>query len=73
MVKSYKDLKVWEKGMELVIESYRVSKLLPKSELFGLIAQIQRRPSRFLPILLKDMAGNTWAITYVTYQLPGVL
>jgi len=42
MVKSYKDLKVWEKGMELVIESYRISKLLPKSELFGLIAQMQR-------------------------------
>ena len=28
--------------MDLVVESYRVSKLLPKSELFGLIAQIQR-------------------------------
>jgi four helix bundle protein len=28
--------------MELVIESYRVSKLLPKSEMFGLISQIQR-------------------------------
>ena len=42
MLKSYRDLKVWEKAMDLVIESYRVSRLLPKSELFGLIAQTQR-------------------------------
>jgi len=42
MVKSYRDLKVWEKAMDLVVESYRVTKLLPKRERFGLIAQIQR-------------------------------
>jgi four helix bundle protein len=42
MVKSYRDLKVWEKSMDLVVESYRVSKLLPKTEMFGLISQIQR-------------------------------
>jgi four helix bundle protein len=42
MVRSYQDLKVWEKAMDLVIESYRVSRLLPKTEIFGLTAQIQR-------------------------------
>jgi four helix bundle protein len=42
MVKSYSDLKVWEKAMDLVIESYRVSRLLPKPEMFGLTTQIQR-------------------------------
>ena len=42
MVKSYRDLKVWEKSMDLVVESYRVSRLLPKTEMFGLISQIQR-------------------------------
>jgi four helix bundle protein len=42
MVKSYRDLKVWEKAMDLVVESYRLTKLLPKSEIFGLTAQIQR-------------------------------
>jgi four helix bundle protein len=42
MVKSYQDLKVWQKAMDLVFESYRISKLLPKTELFGLTAQIQR-------------------------------
>jgi four helix bundle protein len=42
MVKSYRDLKVWEKAMDLVIESYRVSRLLPKNEMYGLTSQIQR-------------------------------
>jgi four helix bundle protein len=42
MVKSYKDLKVWEKAMDLVVESYRLSNLLPKAEMFGLTAQIRR-------------------------------
>jgi len=33
---------VWEKAMDLVVESYRLSNLLPKSEMFGLTAQIRR-------------------------------
>jgi four helix bundle protein len=42
MVKSYRDLRVWGKSTDLVAESYRVSRLLPKTEMFGLISQIQR-------------------------------
>ncbi len=42
MIKGYRDLKVWQKAMELVVESYRLTKLLPRSELFGLVSQIQR-------------------------------
>ncbi|MGH9772863.1 MAG: four helix bundle protein [Candidatus Acidiferrales bacterium] len=41
-VQSYRDLTVWQKAMELVTESYRLAKLLPKNESFGLISQIQR-------------------------------
>ena len=41
-VRSYRDLRVWQKAMVLVVESYRVAKLLPKSETYGLIGQIQR-------------------------------
>ena len=41
-VRSYRDLQVWQKAMALVVESYRVAKLLPKSETYGLIGQIQR-------------------------------
>ena len=40
--RSYRDLRVWQKAMALVVESYRVAKLLPKGETYGLIGQIQR-------------------------------
>ena len=40
--KSYRDLQVWRKAMALVVESYSVARLLPKSENYGLIGQIQR-------------------------------
>jgi len=41
-VKSYRDLKVWQKAMDLVVECYRLARLLPKSETYGLSSQIQR-------------------------------
>ena len=41
-VSSYRDLKVWQKAMDLVVESYRLSKRLPTTELYGLASQIQR-------------------------------
>jgi S23 ribosomal protein. len=41
-LKSYKELKVWQKSMDLVEEIYKISKNLPKSEIFGLCSQMQR-------------------------------
>ena len=40
--KSYRDLKVWQKAMDLVVECYQVSKQFPKIERFGLGSQLQR-------------------------------
>jgi four helix bundle protein len=39
---SYKDLVVWQKAMDLVIEIYRLSEQFPKTELYGLSAQMRR-------------------------------
>ena len=41
-INSYRDLKVWEAGMDLVAECYGVSRELPRTELYGLTSQIQR-------------------------------
>ncbi|MDQ3997182.1 MAG: four helix bundle protein, partial [Gemmatimonadota bacterium] len=38
----FRDLRVWQVGMDLVIESYRLGDLLPARERFGLVAQIRR-------------------------------
>lgn len=39
---NYRDLLVWQKAMDVVVESYRLAKLLPKSEAYGLASQMQR-------------------------------
>ena len=40
-VMSYRDLKVWEKAMGLVVQSYRLTKLFPRHEAYGLASQTQ--------------------------------
>lgn len=38
----FKELKVWQKAIELVTETYLLTKGFPKDELFGLVSQIRR-------------------------------
>ena len=38
----YKELKVWQKAMELVTDIYRTTSKFPDKERFGLISQINR-------------------------------
>ena len=42
VVKSYKDLRVWREAMDLVINVYRLAKVMPKEERYGLTSQMQR-------------------------------
>lgn len=42
MLKSYKDLVVWQKSIELVKELYITTAKLPKEEIYGLSAQMRR-------------------------------
>jgi len=39
---SYKDLIVWQKSIDLVVEIYRLTDLFPKSEIYGLTNQMRR-------------------------------
>ncbi|MBI4032142.1 four helix bundle protein [Candidatus Berkelbacteria bacterium] len=41
-MKSYRDLVVWQKGMELVERVYAVTDSFPRAEQFGLINQMRR-------------------------------
>ncbi|MDP3763908.1 MAG: four helix bundle protein [bacterium] len=38
----FQDLDAWKEGHKLVIEVYRISKLFPKEETFGLTSQLRR-------------------------------
>jgi four helix bundle protein len=39
---SFKDLKVWQRGVDLTLEVYKLCKQMPKEEKFGLCSQMQR-------------------------------
>ena len=39
---NHKDLEVWKKSMELVIDIYKITQKFPDTEKFGLINQIRR-------------------------------
>ena len=41
-LQSYRDLQVWQKAMDLVVECYRAAEHFPKAEAYGLVAQLQR-------------------------------
>jgi four helix bundle protein len=42
MVKSFRDLEVWKKSHQLVLEIYRITNTFPKDERFGIISQLRR-------------------------------
>jgi len=41
-VRSYRDLEVWQKAMDLVVECYKITEQFPKDEIYGLIIQLRR-------------------------------
>jgi four helix bundle protein len=41
-IRNYRDLIVWQKGIELAKEIYRVTRTFPASERFGLTSQLER-------------------------------
>ncbi|MFN2398298.1 MAG: four helix bundle protein [Gemmatimonadaceae bacterium] len=41
-LRNYRDLRVWQAAMDLVIEVYSLARQLPRSEVYGLASQLQR-------------------------------
>ena len=41
-IKSFKDLRIWQKGIEIVSDIYISTKNFPKEELFSLTSQLRR-------------------------------
>lgn len=56
-IKSYKELIVWQKAMELGREIFRLTAKFPKSELYGLVSQI-RRASVAIPSNIAEGYGR---------------
>lgn len=41
-MKNYRELTMWKSGIEIVKETYQLSKLLPESEKFNITSQMNR-------------------------------
>ncbi len=41
-VRSFRDLRVWQRGMDLVLQVYDLTKRFPREELYALVQQIRR-------------------------------
>ena len=50
-IKNFRDLKIWQKGVESVKEAYKVTNNFPKEELYGLSSQM-RRAAVYIPLKL---------------------
>lgn len=56
-IQRHEDLLVWQKSMDLVIESYRLAQRLPLNERYGLASQI-RRASVSVPANIAEGFGR---------------
>lgn len=42
VIRDYRDLEVWQKAIDLVVESYRITRAFPAEERYSLTAQLRR-------------------------------
>jgi four helix bundle protein len=62
----YRELKVWQKGMELVETAYRVTATFPRSELYGLTSQM-RRAAVSIPCNIAEGKGRKSAGAFANH------
>ena len=65
-IKSYKNLLVWQKGIEIVKEIYLICKDLPNEEVYGLQSQM-KRASISIPSNIAEGYGRNYTKSYVQF------
>jgi four helix bundle protein len=65
-IKTYRDLLVWQKSMALVTEVYKLSKLFPDEEDYGLTSQM-RRCAVSIPSNIAEGYGRNSTSDYVRF------
>ncbi|WP_370089795.1 four helix bundle protein [Ekhidna sp.] len=56
-MRNFKELMIWQKGMDIWQECYKLSQLLPNDERFGLVSQINRASSS-IPANIAEGSGR---------------
>jgi four helix bundle protein len=65
-IRTYRDLDVWQKSMDLVVEIYRLTRLLPPEEQFGLASQMQRAAVS-IPANIAEGHGQLHKLVFVRH------
>ncbi|MDT8414193.1 MAG: four helix bundle protein [Flavobacteriaceae bacterium] len=65
-INSFKDLLVWQKGIELVKEVYKVIDKMPQEESFGLSGQIKRSVIS-VPSNIAEGWGRNSTLSYINF------
>jgi len=65
-VKSYRDLKVWQRSCDLAENVYAITRSFPKHELYGLVSQM-RRAAVSVPSNIAEGAGRQGATEYLRF------
>jgi four helix bundle protein len=65
-IKNYRDLKIWQKSMQLVDEIYKVTKNFPKDEVYGIISQI-KRASHSIPANIAEGSKRNSSKEFVNF------
>ena len=66
LVKTYRDLIVWQKSMALITEVYKVTKNFPHDEMYGLVVQM-RRCSVSIPSNIAEGYGRNSTPDYIRF------
>jgi four helix bundle protein len=68
-IRDYKDLHVWQKGMELAKQAYLLTSRFPSEEKFGLVSQIRRAVVSIPSNIAEGQARNTTGefVQFISY------
>ncbi|NEO14659.1 MAG: four helix bundle protein [Moorea sp. SIO4G2] len=65
-IQSYRDLRVWQKGMDVAESCYVITREFPKQEMYGMTAQI-RRAAASIPANIAEGYGREYRGEYVQF------
>ncbi|MBN1342038.1 MAG: four helix bundle protein [Phycisphaerae bacterium] len=65
-IRTYRDLQVWQRAMDMVVQAYQVAKAFPSVEKFGLTAQLQRAAVS-VPANIAEGHGRTYRGDYLRH------
>jgi four helix bundle protein len=63
-INSYRDLVVWQAGVDLATTCYAVTKSFPREELYGMVSQMRRASTSIPRTSPKGMAETVPAIMF---------